>query len=307
MARAKAVDRWRQWLFIAALACAFYPLVGIAQTQSDKPGPDGLHAVQVRDAMWGYRSKGSGPPAVLLHGFFLHSAVWLDQLDGLSDIRRVIAPDLRGWGSSEPVTDNPLDYSQYAADIVTFLEAIGVEGKVDLVGMSATAFIAGLVYEQIPDRVASLTLISGNFALGSNPAYKRYQQELARLIVVEGKDVLFRRFDEYIDGPVNSLHARARYKQMILDNRTEMFVAFLTGTGLNKGRPDLPGKVRVPVLLPVGTADIVFTPEDVERMSSGFPDARVVQIETAGRLLPLESPAELNQALREFWTGPAAR
>lgn len=257
--------------------------------------------------MWGYRSKGSGPPAVLLHGFFLHSALWLDQLNGLSDIRRVIAPDLRGWGRSEPVTDLPLDYYRYADDIVTFLDAIGVEDKIDLVGMSATAFIAGLVYERIPDRVASVTLISGNFDLGSNPAYKRYQQELARLVVVEGKDVLFRRFDEYIDGPVNSLHARARYKQMILDTRTEMFVAFFAGTGLTEGRPDLPGKVKVPVLLPVGTADIVFTPEDVARMSNRFPDARVVQIKTAGRLLPLESPTELNAALRNFWTGPAAR
>ncbi len=298
---------WPLWLPTVVLLGAAMATAQAAPANELRAGPDGLFAVSVGDTQWGYRSKGSGPPAVLLHGFFLHSALWLDQLNDLSDIRRVIAPDLRGWGSSEPVTDLPLDYDQYAEDIVTFMDAIGVEEKIDLVGMSATAFIAGLVYERIPDRVASVTLISGNFDLGSNPAYKRYQQELARLVVVEGKDVLFRRFDEYIDGPVNSLHARARYKQMILDTRTEMFVAFFAGTGLTKGRPDLPGKVQVPVLLPVGTADIVFTPEDVERMSSRFPDARVVQIKTAGRLLPLESPAELNSALRDFWTGPAAR
>ena len=292
------------WLLVFMLAWMVVAPSAQAQTA---PGAYGLKAVEVRDAVWVYREKGSGPPAVFLHSFLMHSALWLDQLNGLSDIRRTIAPDLRGWGYSEPVTDNPLDYAQYAADIVTFLDAIGVEDKIDLVGMSATAFIAGLVYERIPDRVASLTLISGNFALGSNPVYENYQRELARTVTVEGKDVLFRRFDDYIDGPFNGLHARARYKQMLLDTRTEMFVAFLTGTGRTPGRPDLPAKVQVPVLLPVGTADIVFTPEDVERRAGIFPDARVVQIETAGRLLPLESPVELNAALRDFWTGPSAR
>lgn len=222
-------------------------------------------------------------------------------------MRRCIAPDLRGWGRSEPVTDNPLDYYQYAKDIITFLDAIGVSEPVDIVGMSATAFIAGLVYDMAPERVASLTLISGNFALGSNAAYERYQRELARNVVVEGKDILFRRFDSYIDGPETALHVRARYKQMLLETRTEMFVAFLSGTGTNPGRPDLPAKVNVPVLIPVGTADIVFTPEMMRNMTSEFPDARVVEIDEAGRLLPLESPEQLNKALADFWNGPAAR
>ena len=280
-----------------------------AHVENNNAGFDGYGQkhVQVRDAMWAYREKGSGPPALFLHSFLLNSDLWFDQLNGLSSIRRCIAPDLRGWGRSEPVTDFPLDYHQYARDVVTFLDAIGVAEPVDIVGMSATAFIAGLVYEMIPDRVASLTLISGNFALGSNPGAIRYTRENARNVVVDGKDFLFRRFDEYIDGPASSLHVRARYKQMILDTRTEMIVAFLNTTGLTEGRPDLPGKVQVPVLLPVGTADVVFTPEIVKERVSQFPDARLVQIEDAGRLLPLESPKRLNKALEEFWTGPAAR
>lgn len=267
----------------------------------------GLKSAVVRDAMWAYRDKGEGPPALFLHSFLLNSTLWLDQLNGLSSVRRCIAPDLRGWGQSEPVTDKRLDYYQYAKDVITFLDAIGVDEPVDIVGMSATAFIAGLVYDLAPERVASLTLISGNFALGSNAPYERYQRELARNVVVEGKDILFRRFDEYIDGPHTTLHARARYKQMLLDTRTEMFVAFLTGTGTNPGRPDLPGKVKVPVLIPLGTADIVFTPDMMKEMTKEFPDARVIEIKDAGRLLPLESPVQLNQTLIDFWTGAARR
>ena len=87
----------------------------------------------------------------------------------------------------------------------------------------------------------------------------------------------------------------------------KMIVAFLTSTGQNQPRPDLPGKIRVPVLLPVGTDDVVITPERADQMARTFPDARVVRLKGAGRLLPLESPEEFNGALRQLWTGPAAR
>lgn len=272
-----------------------------------QPSPGGLFAASVRGVSWAYRDKGSGPPAVFLHSFLLNSNLWLDQLHGLGDIRRCIAPDLRGWGESEPVTDAHPDPVAYAQDVVEFLDRIGVDGPVDLVGLSVGAFIAGLVYEKIPDRVASITLISSTFDFKRDPIYERYQQEMARLVTVEGKDALFRRFDEYIDSPTASLQRRARYHQMLLETRTEMIVAFLTSTGRNSPRPDLPATIKVPVLLPVGTDDVVITPDRADQMARAFPLARVVRLKGAGRLLPLESPEELNTALREFWTGSAPR
>jgi pimeloyl-ACP methyl ester carboxylesterase len=263
--------------------------------------------VPVRGVTWAYRDKGSGPPALFLHSFLLNSTLWTDQLNSLGDIRRCLAPDMRGWGASEPVSDQRLDPNDYANDVVEFLDTLGVKEPVDLVGLSVGAFIAGLVYEKIPNRVASITLVSGTFDFKRDVVYERYQQEMARLVTVEGKDALFRRFDEYIDSPMASLHRRARYHQMLLDTRTEMIVAFLTSTGRNAPRPDLPGKIRVPVLLPVGTDDVVITPERADQMARTFPSARVIRLKGAGRLLPLESPDEFNAALRELWTGPAAR
>ena len=44
--------------------------------------------------------RGQGPPVVLLHGFMLSSALWAHQLRDLAEHHRVIAPDLRGHGSS---------------------------------------------------------------------------------------------------------------------------------------------------------------------------------------------------------------
>lgn len=261
----------------------------------------GLRFVPVRDAHWAYRDKGAGRPALFLHPFLLNSAFWIDQLNDLADVRRCIAPDMRGWGRSEPVSDTRLDLGTYARDVLTFLDQIGVTEPVDVVGMSVSSFISGLVYELAPERIASLTLISSVFDFERNLPYERYQREMARTVVVEGHDALFRRFDEYIDGPNSSLHMRARYKQMLLDSRVEMIVAHLTGSGTTPARPDLPGKIKVPVLIPAGTEDSVISMEQFEQNARAFPNATVVAIEGAGRLIPLEASSRFSAALRRFW------
>ena len=58
---------------------------------------------------------GSGKPIILLHGFPLDHSMWNDQIGALSDTYRVIAPDLRGHGSSE-VTAGTVTMRQMADD-----------------------------------------------------------------------------------------------------------------------------------------------------------------------------------------------
>lgn len=257
--------------------------------------------VAVNDTVLHYREAGNGAPVIFLHAYLLNSHLWLDQLSGLSDVCRCIAIDLRGFGKSAPYTATYLDPYLYADDVIAFIEAQNFDEPVHLVGMSVGAFIGGLVYDKVPDKIASMTIISAPFDWTPDPVYARYQKAMARLAVVEGKDAVFRRFDEYIDGPTTSLHMRARYKSMLEDTRTEMLVAHLTNGGTTKPRPDLYDKIDVPVLLPIGTADSVVSLDLTETMRKKFKDARVVEIENAGRLLSLENADALNEALRDFW------
>lgn len=299
MMRTTGVQKILLVLLLSVLNC-----MGAA---AEPPGIYGLKTTRVDDVVWAYRDKGDGPPAVFLHPFIGDSTYWLDQINGLKDIRRAIAPDLRGFGFSEPVSDEYLDPTRYARDLITFLDSIGVDEKVDLIGLSAGVLVAGLVYEMAPERVASLTLISGAFDWTLDAAYQRYQADMARLVVVEGIDPVFRRFDEYIRGQGASLAVRARYKAQVMNMRPEMMVAALLNMKLTKPRPDLPDKIKVPVLLPIGSLDSVISEERIREMEQEFPDATVVPIPDAGRLLPLEAPEALNSALRDFWTGHAKR
>ena len=252
-----------------------------------------------------YRRSGRGRPAVFVHAFLMDSRYWLNQLAGLAEVRDCIAPDLAGFGYSDPVVTDRIDPEQYATQLIAFLDAMGISQQADLVGFSGGAIVCALVAAQAPERIASVTLMSSAFTSGPDEPYRRYQQEMARLVVIEGKDALFRRFNEYIFGTSPSLMARARYKTMLEHTSHEMFVALLTGETLAP-RPDLPGRIRCPVLLPYGERDVVMSSAKVDELVRLFPNATARSVPEAGRLLTLENPDAVNAIQRDFWDGLGA-
>jgi len=141
---------------------------------------------------------------------------------------------------------------------------------------------------------AALLALSG---LGLSPAAAA---DPVRTATVElSKSTLFHR-NEYIVAPGASLRARARDRTMLQQTPYEQFVAFPT-TREQLPRSSLPAQLKLPVMLPVGQGDSVLMPAMAQATASKFPDARVVVLPSAGRLVPLESPAEFNDALRRFW------
>jgi haloalkane dehalogenase len=61
-----------------------------------------------------YRSAGTGPAVVLLHGNPTSSYLWRDVLPVLSRSARCIAPDLVGMGHSDPLPDPGPDRYRFA-------------------------------------------------------------------------------------------------------------------------------------------------------------------------------------------------
>jgi 3-oxoadipate enol-lactonase len=257
--------------------------------------------IHVGDTRIHFRRAGNGRPAVFVHAFLMDSRYWLDQLAGLGEARDCIAPDLAGFGYSDAIVTERIDPEHYARQLLAFLDAMEISHRADLVGFSGGAIVCALAAALAPERVASVTLMSSSFTSGPDEPYRRYQQEMARLVVVEGKDALFRRFDEYIFGKSPSLMARARYKTMLEHTSYEMFVALLTGETLAP-RPDLPGQIGCPVLLPYGEHDVVVPRAKADELVRLFPNATACCVPEAGRLLTLENPGAVNAILRKFWS-----
>jgi pimeloyl-ACP methyl ester carboxylesterase len=99
-----------------------------------------------------------GVPVVLLHGNLSTGRFFEHLFDGAPARYRLIAPDMRGFGDSEPL---PIDATRglrdWADDTQALLEALGVEGPVHLAGWSTGgAAIAAFALDR---EVASLTFI----------------------------------------------------------------------------------------------------------------------------------------------------
>ena len=105
-----------------------------------------------------YRTMGSGPPVVLIHGMVNSSRHWRDVAERLAERHTVIAPDLIGHGDSATPRG---DYSlgAHATVIRDLLSALGIE-KATMVGHSLGGGIAMVYFWQFPERVERLALIS---------------------------------------------------------------------------------------------------------------------------------------------------
>lgn len=105
--------------------------------------------------------EGVGPPVVLLHGFPDSARLWRHQIGALVGAgRRVVAPDLRGFGES----DRPTEVAAYRlstvlADLIGLLDALGLD-RVAVVGHDWGAGVAWLFAALHPERVERLAVLS---------------------------------------------------------------------------------------------------------------------------------------------------
>ena len=104
-----------------------------------------------------YRSAGSGPVIVLIHGITSTSATWERVMPYLATRFTVVAPDLIGHGeSAKPRGDYSL--GAYASGVRDLLGALGHE-RATVVGHSLGGGVAMQLAYQFPDRCERLVLV----------------------------------------------------------------------------------------------------------------------------------------------------
>ena len=105
-----------------------------------------------------YRTAGSGPVLLLLHGIAGSSATWDEVLPWLAERYCVIAPDLIGHGgSAKPRGDYSL--GAYASGARDLLGALG-HARASVVGHSLGGGVAMQFAYQFPERCERLVLVS---------------------------------------------------------------------------------------------------------------------------------------------------
>jgi pimeloyl-ACP methyl ester carboxylesterase len=123
-----------------------------------EPDVGGLHDILLHGHRVFYRSAGSGPVVVLVHGITSTSATWSNVLPYLAERFTIIAPDLLGHGdSAKPRGDYSL--GAYASGIRDLLIALGHE-RATFVGHSLGGGVAMQLAYQFPEHCERLVLVA---------------------------------------------------------------------------------------------------------------------------------------------------
>ncbi|MFE3852584.1 alpha/beta fold hydrolase [Streptomyces griseorubiginosus] len=243
-------------------------------------------------------------PLVLVHGHPFDHTMWRPQIEAFSASRRVLAPDLRGYGASP---DGPPveHFEDFARDIEALLDEQDVPACV-LAGLSMGGQIVMDCYRLFPERIRGLVL-ADTFPAAETPEGVTVRHAMADRLLREGMAGYADEVLEKMVAPYAPDDVKAHVHGMMTATRPEAAAAALRARAARSDHRELLPRVTVPALVVVG-ADDTYTPvADARAMHAALPDSRLCVVEGAAHLPNLERPAEFNTALGEFLAKADAR
>jgi len=266
----------------------------------------------------------TGHTLLLLHGFMDAGGTWDLVAPHLTRAgHTLLAPDLRGFGESEPVgAGGYYHFVDYIADVAALVrDLVAPDQRIGLIGHSMGGTIASLYAGANPERVARLALLEGlgppsmapSIAVDRTRAWLRNLDQLDRTPrKLDSMDEAVRRLQaNHPRVPREVLATRAKWLTRLdsagqlvwaydpmhrttspMPFQVELFAAFLA-------------KIECPTLV-VGGGPLGFHPEDEAHRIAQIPNATVAELETAGHMMHWTQPDALGEQLVAFFGARAA-
>lgn len=248
------------------------------------------------------------PTIILLHGGpgFDHTP-YKENYARLTDIAQLVYYDHRGNGRSESGPPERWTLDQWADDLRTLCEVLGIEQPI-VFGASFGGFVALNYAVRHPEQPAKLMLVS-------TVARANLDRALAMFERLGGPDVrgVAERFfaepteqnrEEYLRvcGPYYAQRPRRPEILARVTQRPDVSEHFWRREILRYDLTERVGQIRCPVLLLAGELDPIATIADAEDLAAALPADRVrfERFANAGHLLALEQPDALLAHMREF-------
>jgi pimeloyl-ACP methyl ester carboxylesterase len=252
-----------------------------------------------------YRAAGRGPPLLLLHAGICDSRMWDDQIWEFAPTRRVIAPDLRGYGQSKMVAGR----FSHRLDIRALMDHLGVAHAV-LIGVSMAGRHALDLTIEHPERVDALVLVAAGLSGYSwrDPAMAAADEAVDAALAAGRRDEAAAiELKTWVAGPRRDLDAidaglRERVREMILQS-------YANSPELGEPLPfEPPGigrlqEVRAPTLIIVGDEDVPDVLTIADRLAAGIAGAEKVVMASTAHLPNMEQPGVFNRIVGEFLGG----
>jgi 3-oxoadipate enol-lactonase len=256
----------------------------ISYLETSQPGPGPSHAL------------------LLLHAFPLCADMWEPQLAAVPPGWRFVAPDLRGFGQSDPGgTDQPASVDDYADDVAALLDALEIDRAV-VAGLSMGGYAAFALLRRQPARVSALVLADTRAEADGDTA-RAARDAMVETLAAGGPAAVFEQMQPGLLGETT------RATRPAVVERARSLALAQPPDGLRRGierlksRPDstpLLAAIACPTLVVVGEEDRITTPDVARGLHDRIAGSRFAVVREAGHLSNLERPEEFNRVLLGF-------
>ena len=214
-----------------------------------------------------YTERGHGAPILLIHGFPFSGAMWHPVAELLArEGRRVLLPDLRGFGASTGTP--PTGLAGHADDLVAWLDALGLREPLPWVGFSMGGYVALEAWRRHPERIGRLGLVDTR-AGPDDEAGRAGRLATALRVEREGSVVV-------ADAMLPKLFASASSTELRVAAHTAMKASLPQGVAAAlramaaraDSRPTL-ATIRVPTAVVVGAEDAITPPAEARGAGAG--------------------------------------
>jgi 3-oxoadipate enol-lactonase len=245
------------------------------------------------------RAEGSGSAVILLHGVGGNHTVWNDVIPGLAKEFLVIAPDLRGHGRSRSPPDSHYTFAELMGDVLHLLDEKGIPSA-HFVGVSGGALLALRITLEHPERVRSLTMVSG--AAYTDAHTRSVAERWGKTLLEEGPDRFALRLLKdlyYPDWVEANLDFADSVREQVKHQDYAPAVEWAVAMGQFDERNRVASVAR-PTLIVQAMNDAVIDPSHGRILRQSIPGSQIRILTETGHLVPLERPKELLDTLLPF-------
>ena len=251
-----------------------------------------------------FQRSDNAPRIALVHSLAMDHTFWLPVAERLADTASILIYDCRGHGASGKPA-GPYTTPLFASDLASLMDHVGWPSAV-VAGASMGGCVSLAFGANFPQRTNGLGLIDTTAWYGAE-APAAWAQRAERALTEGLKDLIEFQVTRWFGEPFRAAHPEVvkHCIDVFLANDLAAYAETCRMLGTNDLRAALPG-ITSPTTVIVGEEDYAAPIAMAKTMHDGIKNSRLVIIEKARHLTPLEVPDRIASELKALLKGGVA-